>query len=144
MRHPRIKGTLMIAFRTPTTDEMAKFLDMFRGQLGDSELAALSHLGISWDTLAQMFTSVGEVRCVLSDDVVAGFAWIEFREPELHVHGIVLSDEFRGRGIGRAVFHKLQDEFRAQAEVIELGVQKGNKRAIGFYEHLGCPVPEWC
>lgn len=115
---------------------------MFRTQLGEAEHAALDYLGVSWEKLAKLFSTIGEVRAVCEETDVTGFIWIERRETELHVHAIVLDPEFRGRGIGRSVFRELEREFSDVADVIELGVQEENTNAIGFYCHLGFHIVE--
>jgi len=126
-----------ILLRLPTQDERAAFLQMFREQLGESEGSALAYVGLSWDELAGLFTSLGEIRSIVEDAGVAGFVWIELRGRELHLHAIVLSLSYRGRGVGRRVFRELKREFGGLADVIELGVQEENKSAIDFYRHLG-------
>jgi ribosomal protein S18 acetylase RimI-like enzyme len=123
--------------RLPTAEELPGFLEMFRAQLGGSESAALGYLGLSWDKLSELFETVGEIRSVVEGEALAGFVWIELRNRELHVHGIVLSPSFRGHGLGSRVFRELQLEFSKAADLIELGVQEENADAIGFYRHLG-------
>jgi len=126
-----------ILLRTPTATEVPTFLEAFRTQLGDSQEEALAHLGLTWDELAALFTSVGELRAIDADGEVAGFVWIELRDRELHIHAVILHPVFRGRGIGREVFSELQREYSDTINTIELGVQESNQRAIGFYEHIG-------
>ena len=43
---------------------------------------------------------VAELRQVDDDGSVAGYVWIEVRERTLHVHALLLEEEFRGRGLG--------------------------------------------
>lgn len=127
----------MVTLRIATQEEKQKFLNMFRKQLGKSERSALDYLGLSWDKLAELFVTIGEVRAVCENGEVTGFVWIELRETEVHVHAIVLDPQFRGRGIGRCVFQELEQEFSEAASVIELGVQEENASAIGFYHKVG-------
>jgi ribosomal protein S18 acetylase RimI-like enzyme len=128
--------------QTPSPEQLPTFLDMFRTQLGGSESVALGYLGLSWDKLAELFKTVGEIRSVVEGDDLAGFLWIELRERELHVHAIVLSPDFRGQGLGGRAFRELQREFGEAADLIELGVQEENESAIGFYRHLGFSTVE--
>ena len=127
----------MATLRIPREGEIESFLSMFREQLGESEDAALAHLGISWDDLAGLFATVGEIRTIEDNGASAGFVWIELRERELHIHAIVLRPDARGRGIGRLTFAALRREFQTRADVIELGVQEDNAHALAFYRRLG-------
>jgi len=107
------------------------------GHLGTEEDSGLRFLGLSLEQFAGLFRTVGEVRAVVSDGSVAGFLWLELRERELHIHGIILLPDFRGRGLGGQAIASAQREFAGRIDVIELGVQLANTSAIGFYEHLG-------
>ena len=62
--------------REPSPDEILRFLEMFRDQLGGSEDSALDYLGLSWNELAGLFTSVGEIRAITENGSVAGFVWL--------------------------------------------------------------------
>jgi GNAT superfamily N-acetyltransferase len=54
-----------------------------------------------------------------------------------HLH-IDLLPVLQGRGVGRQMMGRLLDELRARGVPgVHLGVDARNKRAVGFYEHLG-------
>ena len=133
----------MIKLRTSSEAEQDGFFEMMRCQLLDQEQAALTGLGLTWESLARKFKSDGEVRAVLSDGEVAGFVWIELRPPTLYVQSMILSPAFRGQGIGTPVFRVLEQEFHEVADEIVIGTLKGNEGAIDFYRHAGfVPVEE--
>ena len=63
------------------------------------------------------------------DEVVARFP--------AHLH-IDLLPALQGRGVGREMMARLLDELRARGVPgVHLGVDARNRRAVGFYEHLG-------
>ena len=64
-----------------------------------------------------------------SDEVVA--------EYPAHLH-IDLLRQIQGRGVGRMMMDRLFEELRSRGvPAVHLGADPQNKRAIGFYEHLG-------
>ncbi len=63
------------------------------------------------------------------DDVVSRYP--------AHLH-IDLLPVLQGKGVGRAMMGRLLDELRARTVPgVHLGVDARNRRAVGFYEHLG-------
>lgn len=128
--------------RAPSRTDMAIFLRMFHEQLRKDAGSALDYLGLSWDALANLFQSIGEVRSILENGSTAGFIWFEVRGKELHIHGIVLSPRFRGRRLGRRVFEGLMREYQGTIDFVELGVQVDNLRAIDLYKSLGFAVAD--
>lgn len=99
--------------------------------------AVMQFLDLTWDGFAELFATVGEVRAVCEDEILAGFLWLEKRERELHIHGIILRPEYRGKGLGTWILEGLEAEFAGRVDVIELGVRTPNKGAIRFYEKNG-------
>ena len=130
----------MIAYRTPSSEERAVFLEWMREHMAGTVDAVMTFLGLTWDGFADLFRMVGEVRAVSDDGKLAGFLWIEKRERDLHVHGIILRPEFRGRGIGAEIFELLEREFEKEIDAFELGVRASNEGAIRFYERIGFAV----
>ncbi|MET0566437.1 MAG: GNAT family N-acetyltransferase [Acidimicrobiia bacterium] len=54
-----------------------------------------------------------------------------------HLH-VDLLPVLQGQGVGRAMMGRLLDELRARSVPgVHLGVDARNRRAVGFYEHLG-------
>ncbi|MFN8622221.1 MAG: GNAT family N-acetyltransferase [Chloroflexota bacterium] len=59
-----------------------------------------------------------------------------------HLH-LDLLERARGRGLGRALMERLNDELRARGvTAVHLGADPGNTNAIEFYAHLGFAVIE--
>ena len=50
---------------------------------------------------------------------------------------IVVSPEFEGQGFGRRLFEKFCEEFGHQCDVLEIGTQIDNERALRLYEKSG-------
>lgn len=124
-------------YRTPNSEEQAVFLEWMREHMAGTVEAVMGSLDVTWEGFADLFRTVGEVRAVSDDGKLAGFLWIEKRERDLHVHGIILRPEFRGRGIGAGIFEGLETEFEGEIDALELGVRASNERAIRFYERIG-------
>lgn len=56
----------------------------------------------------------------------------------LYVDQICVLDKFKGKGIGKHIMHKIEEDARkADISQIELSYWEMNKEARGFYEHLG-------
>ena len=127
----------MIEYRTPTPDERARFLDWMREHMAGTVEAVMEFLDITWGGFVELFETVGEVRAVRDGDDLAGFVWIEVRDRDLHVHGIILRPEFRRRGIGAGILEDLEAEFAGKVDAVELGVRMSNEGAIRFYEGHG-------
>ncbi len=127
----------MIELRTSTEAERERFFASFREELLPYEEESLAGLGLTWESLRELFETSGQVRSVVSNGKVAGFVWIERQPSAIHVQSMVLFPEFRGQGIGRAVFRALEDEFRGEAESIGIGTLRSNAQAISYYEHHG-------
>jgi len=64
---------------------------------------------------------VGRVYGIYEDARLAGFYWIEERGQELHLHGLILKEQFQSRGIGTQILHKLEIEYKERMAFIELG-----------------------
>jgi ribosomal protein S18 acetylase RimI-like enzyme len=127
----------VIEYRAPSPEERATFLEWMREHMEDTVEAVMRFLDLTWDGFAELFDTVGEVRVICRGPTVAGFLWIERRNRELHVHGIILRPEFRGQGLGRSIFERLEEEFEGRVDVLELGVRVSNEGAIRFYERIG-------
>ena len=130
-------GGTMIKFERAMAEQRERFLGMILDQLGSDSQSAFEHMGITKEDFIRLYRSTGEVRSVNQDDQLAGFVWIEHRDRELHIHGIILLCEWRGRGIGTRVLDLLEEEFGGRADCIELGVQTSNESALRFYERVG-------
>jgi ribosomal protein S18 acetylase RimI-like enzyme len=91
-------------------------------------------MGISPEQFVQIYHKIGEVRFVKAENDTAGFAWIETRGNELHIHALFILPAFRRRGISSAFFQELESEFSGKVEFLELGVEEANHNAIALYQ----------
>ena len=127
----------LIEYRGPTDEEKGLFLEWMRDHMGATVGAVMEFLELDWQEFARLFGTVGEVRAIECDRRLAGFIWIEKRKRDLHVHGIILQPEYRGKGLGGRIFDDLAAEFRDDVDAFELGVRTSNDGAIRFYERRG-------
>lgn len=82
----------------------------------------------------------GIVELFINDDgQKIGFWWVTPQNNHIWIDAIVLNSNFQSKGIGTHIFHQIREHFNylyPKNLRIELGVQKSNKKAIKFYEHL--------
>jgi ribosomal protein S18 acetylase RimI-like enzyme len=104
--------------------------------------SALTQLEITPDQFSELFRTVGHVFSVREDGELAGFYWIEQCENVLHLHGLILTQQFQGRGIGTWVLNNLETERGDRIDTIELGVHVSNAGAIRLYKRLGYATVE--
>jgi arginine deiminase len=126
-----------LAFDAAVEEDYDKFLALQREQTAGYLAETLERMGMTWQEYKDRFRTVGRVYCIRQAGQVAGFYWIEERAPLLHLHGLILKDEFQGQGIGSQVLQKLETEYKQRMVAIELGVHESNTRAIALYERFG-------
>ncbi len=97
----------------------------------------LAAIGTTRDEIEEQMQSLGRIREVEVDGAAAGSVWTEMRDRTLHVHALLLDEEFRGRGVGGAVLRLLEEEVAGEADAVELGVQDANAAARRLYEKAG-------
>ena len=83
------------------------------------------------------------------DGVVVGIALYFYRfstwkGPTLHIEDLIVSPEYRGKGIGEALINGVVEKAREEGrDRVELDVEADNEKAIGFYKKKGFEVEEW-
>ncbi len=100
----------------------------------------LELMRMTWEEFAHLFMTVGQVYGIYEDHRLAGFYWIEERGNVLHLHALVLKEEFQGKGIGTRVLKMLEKKYKNDVKYIELGVHISNERARALYEGLGYEI----
>jgi len=120
-----------------TGKERREFLDLMRTEAGEVLEAAQKVLGISSQQFEGFVESVGRVCVIRHGDESAGFLWIEERDRVLHVHGIVVKQPFRGRGVATEALRLLEAQYSDSVGAVELGVHHANHEARALYEKLG-------
>jgi len=118
-------------------DARAAFRVLFEEHLTDELEPALRDLGLTHAELLELPERVGELSAARLGTEVVGFVWIEVRELVLHVHGLVLRPECRGRGLGARLLRALEEEFRGIVDELELGVHDANEGARALYLRCG-------
>lgn len=98
----------------------------------DALLAGLAATPNAFSLLAYLDgQAVGLANCF------TGFSTFAMK-PLVNVHDLAVDPDFRGRGIGRALFAAIEAEARAMgAAKVTLEVLNGNERAKGLYRSLG-------
>jgi len=92
---------------------------------------------ITMDEFNHLLRTVGALYAIYDDEALAGFYWIEKREEVLHLHALLLRQEFQGKGIGTQILSMLVSKYKGTVTTIELGVHESNERAIRMYERNG-------
>ena len=88
-----------------------RFAELFAESLPAGADEIYAELGVTRQEALRLPLQIGELRQVVEEGEVAGYAWIELRERTLHVHALLLEPEFRGVGLTTRVLDDLEDEF---------------------------------
>lgn len=112
-------------------------MELLEYEAGEVLEAARQTLGISAQEFEAFVQSVGCVAVIRERGQAAGFVWMEKRDRVLHVHGIVVNQPFRRRGIATEVLSLLEAEYGDVVDTIELGVHQANHQARALYAKLG-------
>lgn len=124
-------------FRPLETRRFDRFAELFAAFMPPDADEVYAELGLTPEEAARLPHEVGELRQLEEDGSVAGYLWIEVRERTLHVHALLLEEEFRGRGLGARVLAALEEELGGRIEEVELGVLPDNDRALALYAQAG-------
>ncbi|MGQ9604270.1 MAG: GNAT family N-acetyltransferase [bacterium] len=127
----------MLKYRRAREGELDQLFEIMQHEVGNYLREAMVLMGINMEEFRNLFGTVGEVHVISLDNKVAGFYWIEKRAKVLHLHGLVVASEFQGLGIGRSVLEMLENQFKDDFEIIELGVHESNRKARDLYNKLG-------
>jgi ribosomal protein S18 acetylase RimI-like enzyme len=92
---------------------------------------------MTWEQVAGLVHTVGQVWGVYQGGNLVGFYWIEECDRILHLHGLVVKSTLQGQGIGTEVLNMLAQRYTGTMGAIELGVHESNTRARALYERLG-------
>ncbi len=127
----------MLTYAAATSDQYDEFFQLMQDESTEYLERTLELMKVTVEQFKNLFKTRGKVYGIYHNDSLAGFYWIEERDRMLHLHGLVLRRDCRGKGIGTEVLKKLETEYSSQMEAIELGVHHSNKRARRLYERLG-------
>jgi len=85
----------------------------------------------------------------LEDNILAGFLWAfendHFGEKRIHINQVVVSEQFRCKGIGTQLIKEVEKKAKnLNAVSIELIVSENNKSALNMYDKLGFYTERRC
>lgn len=89
------------------------------------------------------FTFVAELEGVIVGMALFYNRFSTWEGPSLHLEDLIVTEKFRGKGIGKALYDKVLD-FALQKEIkrVEWVVLDWNKPAIAFYKSTGAVMLE--
>jgi len=126
----------MMAYKPARPEQYEALLDLTLGAAGYLE-PTLRQMDLTEAEFGRLFRRVGRVTVIYEGEAIAGYYWWERRNDILHLHGLILYEAFRGRGIGTAVLERLAEVHGKGMSAIELGVHQSNTAAIRLYRRLG-------
>lgn len=127
----------MLTFKPATSEQYDEFFQLMQKEAADYLQHTMELMQITPEQARYLFECVGQVYGIYQGDQWAGFYWIEERDEILHLHGLILREEFQGQGIGTQVLEMLERDYRSRVAAIELGVHQSNAKAKLLYERLG-------
>ena len=130
----------MLKFKSANAKQYDVFLQLIWDDGQEYWADTMRIMQLTWEEYAQIFRTRGEVSAIYQGENLAGFYWIEERVDTLHLHGLILKNEFQGRGIGTAILSILAERYTNKMDKIELGVYQSNTGAIRFYEKMGFQI----
>ncbi len=130
----------MLTVEPAHPEQYDEFLQLMLEEMADYLESTLELMHISLDQFKHLLKTIGKVYGIYQDGNLAGYYWIEERGNILHLHGLILHEGYRGRGIGSEVLDGLAQHYAGKMEAIELGVHKSNTQARALYERKGYHV----
>ena len=127
----------MLIYKQATGADYDEFMKLVRADAGKYLEHAMKLMEMDWKKFEHLFRTVGEVCGIYKEGRLAGFYWIEHRDDVLHIHGLILKDEFQDHGIGSEVLRVLEERCSRSADRMELAVHDSNPRAKQLYKRLG-------
>jgi len=127
----------MLTYEPARMEQYEEFLQLMWSEVKDYLERTIELMQMTWEEFARLFKTQGQVEEIYQDGQLAGFYWIEERGQVLHLHGLIVKEQFRGQGIGTQVLEMLATRYKTSMTTIELGVQRSNEQAARLYERLG-------
>ncbi|MFN3282938.1 MAG: GNAT family N-acetyltransferase [Pseudothermotoga sp.] len=59
----------------------------------------------------ESFKTIGKVYAMYLQGEIVGFLWIEKRDHVLHIHALIMEEQFQGRRLGKRILNLIQDEY---------------------------------
>ena len=127
----------MLTFETASAEQYDECMKLMLDEAGDYLQGTLKLMQISMDQFNHLLRTVGTLHTIYDDKQLAGFYWIEERENVLHLHALLLKQQFQRKGIGTQTLNMLASKYEGTMRTIELGVHESNEAAIRLYERNG-------
>lgn len=127
----------MLTFEAANAEQYGECMQLMLDEAGSYLQGTLKLMQMSMDEFNHLLRTVGTVYAIYDDKQLAGFYWIEEREKVLHLHALLLKQQFQGKGIGTQILRMLASKYSGTMATIELGVHESNERAIRLYERNG-------
>ena len=97
----------------------------------------LDLIQLTSEQFGQYFKTTGMAYRICESGELAGLCWVEQQGRSLFLHGLIIKDEYQGRGIGTQTLKFLESAYRRRVDCIELHVHISNPRAKALYERYG-------
>jgi ribosomal protein S18 acetylase RimI-like enzyme len=127
----------MLTFEPASADQYDDCMKLMMEEAGDYLQGALKLMQIAMDEFNHLLRTVGTLHAIYGDKQLAGFYWTEERENVLHLHALLLKQQFQRKGIGTQTLNMLASKYKGRMTTIELGVHESNEAAIRLYERNG-------
>jgi ribosomal protein S18 acetylase RimI-like enzyme len=127
----------MLTYQPASPEQYDEFLQLMQEETAEYIDTTLALMQMSLEQFKHLLRTRGNVYGIYQDNQLVGYYWIEERGDILHLHGLILKEGFRGKGIGTEVLQMLADRYAGQMAAIELGVHESNARARSLYERMG-------
>jgi ribosomal protein S18 acetylase RimI-like enzyme len=127
----------MLTFEAASAEQYAECMQLMLDEAGSYLEGTLKATQMSMDEFNHLLRTVGTLYAIYDDKQLAGFYWIEEREKVLHLHALLLKQQFHGKGIGTQILNMLASKYKGTMTTIELGVHESNEGAIRLYERNG-------
>lgn len=131
------KAPVRLGFKAVRNGRFDEHLDLLKNGNNPYPELVIALQQISWQEFEELFYRVGEVTAIYRGSENAGFYWVEERGRILYLHSLVIKDEYRGQGISREVFKRLENSYRGSLDAIEVGLHESNQHGLAFYQNVG-------
>ena len=132
----------MEVYKKATETQYEEFLNLMLEHMADYIETLMERMGMTIEEFRYLLKTVGQVYSINHEQEVAGFCWVEERGDEIHLHGIVLKENYQVQGIGTRTLNAVAEKYQGEKAFIELGVHQGNTGAIKLYEKLEYQIAE--
>ncbi len=128
------------ALQTARPEHYDDLLELVFSQSCGQLQPLLDLVQLTCDHFGSVFRSTGVVYRICCAGRPAGMCWVEERGRVLHLHGLLVREEFRGQGLGTQALKMLERAYAGRVDCITLAVHCSNLGARSLYERCGYRV----